>query len=151
MKKAFDVFETTIVGILMILMGIVVLLATISLAWTILKDFVLPPSLVFVPDAYLESFGAFLLVLVGLELLETIRAYFAEEHVVHAEVVFLAAMIAVTRKVITLDFTKAAPLALFGMAAIILALAMGYCVLKLVLRLAQRDCGDKSTGRRGVP
>ena len=138
-------------GILMVLMGIVVLLATISLAWTILKDFVLPPSLVFAPDAYLESFGAFLLVLVGLELLETIRAYFAEEHVVHAEVVFLAAMIAVTRKVITLDFTKAAPLALFGMAAIILALAMGYYILKLVLRSAQHDCGDKGTGTRGVP
>lgn len=151
MKKAFDVFEKTIVAILMVLMGIVVLLATISLAWTVFKDVLLPPSLVFAPDAYLESFGAFLLVLVGLELLETIRAYFAEEHVVHAEVVFLAAMIAVTRKVITLDFTKAAPLALFGMAAIILALAMGYYVLKLVLRLAQRDCGDKSTSTRGVP
>jgi uncharacterized membrane protein (DUF373 family) len=65
--------------------------------------------------------------------------------------VFLAAMIAATRKVITLDFTKAAPLALFGMAAIILALAMGYYVLKLVLRFAQRDCGDKSTGTRGEP
>ena len=70
---------------------------------------------------------------------------------VHAEVVFLAAMIAVTRKVITLDFAQAAPLVLFGVAAIILALAIGYYVLKRVLYLAQLDSRDKGSDTRAVP
>ncbi len=46
-----------------------------------------------------EIFGFFMLILIGIELLETIRAYLVE-NVVHVEVVIEVALIAIARKVI---------------------------------------------------
>ena len=47
----------------------------------------------------LEVFGFFLMVLTGLELLESIKACPREDRI-HAEVVFLVALVAVSRRVI---------------------------------------------------
>ena len=46
--------------------------------------------------------GGFLLVLIGIELLDTIKAYF-RENTIHVEIVILLAIIAIARKVILLD------------------------------------------------
>ena len=48
--------------------------------------------------------GGFLLVLIGVELLDTIKAYFLE-NAIHVEIVVLLAIIAIARKVILLDPT----------------------------------------------
>jgi uncharacterized membrane protein (DUF373 family) len=71
-----------------------------------------------------------------LELLDTIKAYLTE-HIIHAEVVFMAAMIAVARKVITLDVKEFSPLTLMGVAALILALTAGYYLFKQIHRNGQ--------------
>ena len=128
-SKILTVFERVIVSVLTILMIIVVVLATIDLAWVILQKLLRPPVLLLVADDLLDIFGTFLLVLIGLELLNTIRAYLSE-HTIHAEVVFMAAMIAVARKVITLDVKELSPVALVGIATIILALSAGYYLFK---------------------
>jgi uncharacterized membrane protein (DUF373 family) len=70
-----------------------------------------------------------LLVLVGLEVLATLRAYF-KEHVVHAEIVLLAAMIAVSREAIILDVAHLDPIIPFAIAVLILALATAYFLVK---------------------
>jgi uncharacterized membrane protein (DUF373 family) len=106
----------------MVLMALVVLLATIELGWIIIKDIITPPVMLLEIDELLDIFGLFLLVLIGVELLETIKAYIKEQ-VVHIEVVMTVAMIAIARKVIILDVKELAPLTLIGIAAIILALA----------------------------
>ncbi len=67
--------------------------------------------------------------LIGIELLDTIRAYLTE-HVVHEEVILVAALIAVARKVIVLDVKKTDPIMIFGIAAIILAVAAAYWIVK---------------------
>jgi len=76
--------------------------------------------------------GFFLMVLIGLELLETIRAYL-EEGRVHAEVVFLVAIVAVSRKVIIMDYKTAPTELLFGMSALIIALGLGYFLVRRAL------------------
>jgi len=73
-----------------------------------------------------------MMILIGLELIETIKMYLVEE-MVHVEVILLVAIIAVARKVIILDVKSAAPLTLIGIAAIILALSIGYYWLKRAL------------------
>ncbi len=128
-SKILTVFEKVIISVLTVLMIIVVVLATIDLAWVILQKLLRPPVLLLVADDLLDIFGTFLLVLIGLELLNTIRAYLSE-HTIHAEVVFMAAMIAVARKVITLDVKELSPVALVGIATIILALSAGYYLFK---------------------
>ncbi len=77
----------------------------------------------------MNVFGVFLLVVIGIELLDTIKVYF-RKHVIHVEVVMLVAIIALARKVIVMDFDQYAGVESLGIAAIILALAGGYFLIK---------------------
>jgi uncharacterized membrane protein (DUF373 family) len=122
-------FERLIIGTLIILMMIVVLLSTIELGWIILQDILNPPYIVLDANELLDIFGFFLLVLIGVELIETLRAYLTD-NVVHAEVVVEVAMIAIARKVIILDIKELSGLTLVGIAAIIAALTGAFYVLK---------------------
>jgi len=122
MLELLKKFEKAITATLVVLMAIVVLLATIELGWIIVQDIVTPPVFLLEINELLDIFGLFLLVLIGVELLETIKAYL-KENVVHFEVVLTVAMIAITRKVITLDVKDLPAMTLVGIAAIIMALA----------------------------
>jgi len=115
-------FEKLITVTLVVLMAIVVLLATIELGWIIIKDIITPPVFLLEIQELLEIFGLFLLVLIGVELLETIKAYI-KDNVVHIDVVLTVAMIAIARKVIILDVKELPSMTLVGIAAIIVALA----------------------------
>jgi len=122
-------FERLIVGVLIVLMVIVVLLSTIELGWIILQDILTSPYVVLDANELLDIFGFFLLVLIGVELIETLRAYLTD-NTVHAEVVVEVAMIAIARKVIILDVKELSGLTLVGIAAIIAALTGAFFVLK---------------------
>jgi len=115
-------FEKLITVTLVVLMAVVVLLATIELGWIIIKDIITPPVFLLEIQELLEIFGLFLLVLIGVELLETIKAYI-KDNVVHIDVVLTVAMIAIARKVIILDVKELPSMTLVGIAAIIVALA----------------------------
>jgi uncharacterized membrane protein (DUF373 family) len=115
-------FEKAITVTLVAMMAVVVLLATIELGWIILQDIITPPVFLLEIDELLDIFGLFLLVLIGVELLETIKAYL-KDNVVHFEVVLTVAMIAIARKVITLNVKELSSMTLVGIAAIIVALA----------------------------
>jgi uncharacterized membrane protein (DUF373 family) len=122
-------FEQVILVALVLMMSVVVFLSTVELGWIILRDIVTPPVVLLDIDELLDVFGFFLLVLIGIELLETIKTYFVE-HVIHAEVVIEVAMIAIARKVIILDVKELPSLTLLGIAAIIITLAVAYWVVK---------------------
>lgn len=79
-------------------------------------------------------FGGFLSVLIGIELLHTIKMYLKED-VVHVEIVLLVALIGVSRHVIDLDITHLEPITLFGISALIIALSGGYYLIKNGMRL----------------
>ena len=76
-----------------------------------------------------NAFGGALLVLLGLELLETVRTYFTE-HRVRLEVIMIVAMIAVSRHIITIDFEHADGLWLLGVSALVIALGAAYYLVK---------------------
>jgi uncharacterized membrane protein (DUF373 family) len=76
-----------------------------------------------------NAFGGVLLVLLGLELLETVRTYFAE-HRVRLEVIMIVAMIAVSRHIITIDFEHTDGLWLVGVAALVTALGAAYYLIR---------------------
>jgi uncharacterized membrane protein (DUF373 family) len=78
-------------------------------------------------------FGFVFMILIGFELMETVEMYF-KSNVIHAEVVLLVAVIAVSRKVILLDLEKYDPLAIIGLGIIILALGGCYYLIKLSFR-----------------
>ncbi len=121
--------ERVVVVILLVMMALVVCLATVELGWFIVKDVMTPPIFLLEIDELLEIFGMFLLVLIGIELLETVKMYLTQ-HTVHVEVVFMVAMIAIARKVIVLDIKELPSLSLIGIGVVIVSLAVGYYLLK---------------------
>jgi uncharacterized membrane protein (DUF373 family) len=126
--RVLDRFESAITGALLVMMGIVVLLATVELAWVLAKDMLTPPLFLLEIDELLEVFGQFLLVLIGIELLHSMKV-FVEQREVHLEAVLAVAVIAVARKIIVLDPKDLPEWALLGIAALMLALALGYHVV----------------------
>jgi uncharacterized membrane protein (DUF373 family) len=122
-------FERMIVTALVVMMGLTILLATIDLAWLIIKDIITPPVILLDINELLDIFGLFLLVLLGIELISTLKTYLTENEV-HVEVVFAVALIAIGRKVIILDVKELSSLSLIGIASIILSLSVGYFLVK---------------------
>ena len=102
MDRYLKWFERVVVIVLIVMMSLVILLSTVELGWIIILDMITPPIILPQINELLEIFGFFLLILIGIELLETLRAYLLE-HVVHVEVVLEVALIAIARKVIILE------------------------------------------------
>lgn len=131
MIGAIKKFERVIIFSLVIMMCLVLLLATIELGWIIIKDILTPPVFLLEIDELFEIFGLFMLVLIGIELLETIIKTYTHQNVNHAKIVMGVALIAIARKVIILDVEKYSGLSLTGIAAIILTLSLGYYLIQL--------------------
>nr|MDA3818484.1 phosphate-starvation-inducible PsiE family protein [Prolixibacteraceae bacterium] len=97
----------------------------------------------FVVDAnsLIDLFSTFLVLLIGIELLETVKLYLKED-VVHVELVILVAIIALSRKVIIWDFNKYDVNEMFSLAAMIIALGVTYLLVKksnLKVRLPKKN------------
>lgn len=124
-----DQFQKFIIVILAILTGLVVMLATLELVYVIALDLLSPPIVLLDSKELLDIFGYFLLILIGIELLETFSIYI-RERAINVQVVLLVAMIALARKVIILDAEEIQILTLFAIGFVILALAAGYYMVK---------------------
>lgn len=132
MEKLTKLFERVVVFGLLAMMMFAVLASTVELAFVLVGELLKPPLMRLNVEEMLQVFGFFLMVLIGLELLETIKAYLKEDRV-HAEVVFLVAIVAVSRKVIILEYEKATIELLLGMSALIVALGVGYFLVRRAL------------------
>ena len=121
MFPILDRFESAITRVLLVMMAGVVVLATVELGWILAKDLLTPPLFLLEIEELLEVFGQFLMVLIGVELLHSMKAYL-EHREIHLEAVLVVAMIAVARKIVVLDPKVMPEGALLGIAAIMLAL-----------------------------
>jgi uncharacterized membrane protein (DUF373 family) len=135
-RRRFDpllIFETIIVYALLVLLVIVIATATGQLFVLLFRNIAdrlqeTTDNLV-LQENLQRAFGGVLGVLLGLELMETVRHY-RQEHHVRVEIVFIVAMIAVGRHVIQLEYHTAQPMQMVGTAAMVLALAYGYYLLR---------------------
>ncbi|TKB10844.1 phosphate-starvation-inducible PsiE family protein [Desulforhopalus sp. IMCC35007] len=121
-------FERIVTGLLVIMLALVVVLALIDLGWLLVQDILKPPLFILEIGDLLEIFGVFLLVLIGLELLETVKCYYLKGKI-ELKVIFTVALIAIGRKIIILEPDKYSGLTLIGIGVIILALVAGYFVV----------------------
>ena len=121
--------ERLIVLALLVMMMAALLVSTIELAVILVQQLLEPPRFLLNVKEMLTVFAFFLMVLVGLELVETIRMYL-EEDVFHVEVVILVAIIAVARKIIVIDYYSISYEILLGIAALMMTLSAGYFLLK---------------------
>jgi uncharacterized membrane protein (DUF373 family) len=122
-------YEKIMIRILMVMMAVVLALAAIDLGWMIIKNVIKPPFFLLSVNTLLEIFGFVMLVVIGIELLETMKTYLIQSQP-HYEIVLSVAIIAIARKVIILDLKEVDSLTLFGIASIILALTVGYFLMQ---------------------
>ena len=123
-------YEKFMIQALMVMMAIVLGLATLDLGWLIIKDIIHPPYFLLDVNQLLDIFGMFMLVVIGIELLETIMKTYITQGQPHYEVVLSVAIIAIARKIIILDLKEVDSLSLIGIASIIIALTVGYFLMK---------------------
>ncbi|BDD88410.1 phosphate-starvation-inducible PsiE family protein [Desulfofustis limnaeus] len=125
-------FERILILSLVVMMTVVLFLAALELLWVLIKDIVSPPMFLLEIDELLEIFGLFMLVVIGIELLETIVKTYVHEAVDHTKIVMTVAIIAICRKVIILDVGPDDYGTMLGIAALVLALCVGYFLLRYV-------------------
>lgn len=131
MLRLFKQYEKLMTQLLMVMLAIAIGLGTLDLGWVIFQDILKPPFLLLDSDQLLDIFGLFMLVIIGIELLETIMKTYLVKGQPHFEVVLSVAIIAIARKVIILDFKKVDSFTMFGIAAIILSLTVGYYFMRI--------------------
>ena len=129
MLRARDKFEDVVHHTPLFMLARVVLLATFGLGWLIVREALTPTMFLLEIDEMLEPFGQFLVVLIGLELMHSVKIYI-EDREFHLESVLAVALIAIACKIITLEAKALPEGTLPGIAAIVVALVVGYCLLQ---------------------
>ena len=99
------------------------------MAYEILSSIIEPPGFFVGVAELFDIFGLFLMVLIGLELMTSIKMYL-DDHSIHAEMMMLVAITAVTRKIVILDATELDPMVVFGIGFLVISLSVGYYLLK---------------------
>jgi uncharacterized membrane protein (DUF373 family) len=110
-------------------MSLILLLATINIIFFIIKNIIQEPLTVLSAKNLMELFSIFLVILIGIELLETVKAFLKKE-IIQVEIVILVAIIAVARKIIIWDFSDNKPNEVYGLAAILLALSITFFLIR---------------------
>jgi len=133
MIESVNKFEKVVYAVLMALLMLVLTASLIDLVWLLYQSLIVTSPYLLETHELITVLGAFLLVLIGVELLDTIKAYF-HENTIHVEIVVLLAIIAVARKVILLDPTGMNGFEfgfeLMGIGLIVVGLAAGYYFIK---------------------
>ena len=133
MIEIVNKFEKVIYALLMILLMAVLIAAVVELGWLMITSLIQTTPWLLETHEMITVLGGFLLVLIGIELLDTIKAYF-RENTIHVEIVVLLAIIAIARKVILLDPSGMTGYELgvemMGTGVIVVGLTAGYYLIK---------------------
>ncbi len=91
------------VRVLAILMTVLIVLGVADVVWVLYKKLVEPPLYLLSINDILATFGAFLAVLIAIEIFTNITMYLSDR-VIHVKIVIATALMAVARKVIVFDY-----------------------------------------------
>lgn len=122
-------FEHWVVSAVQILLMVMIVLGLLDLVYLLFRgarsDLLNIQTESELQRAMQEGFAGILLVLIGLELLETVRAYL-KSHRIRLEVVLIVAVIALGRHIVELELEDVDGITLIGIATLIAALVGGY-------------------------
>jgi uncharacterized membrane protein (DUF373 family) len=113
---------------LAILMVLVILWGIGDVVWILYQKLTEPPIMLLNIGDILQTFGAFLAVLIAIEIFINITVYLRED-VIHVRLVIATALMAVARKVIVFDFTEISYEYVWATAAVVLALGLTYWLI----------------------
>jgi uncharacterized membrane protein (DUF373 family) len=124
MSKLLKVIRFS-VRILAIIMTFVILWGVLDVAWVIYQRLIEPPFMLLTISDILATFGAFIAVMIAIEIFENITVYLRDD-VFHVEIVMATALMAIARKVIVLDYKDVSSEYVWATAGVVLAMSIGY-------------------------
>jgi uncharacterized membrane protein (DUF373 family) len=127
MLKWIEHFETWINWAVLLMMALVVLLLAIGFGIDLARDILTYPTGTISSDQISALFGDLLVILIGLELMHTVKVYL-QDHTVHVEVILAVALVALARKVIAVNLKDQA--STIGLALLVIALAGSHWLLR---------------------
>lgn len=128
----------TAVKVLAVLMVFTILWGVVDVVYIIYQKLVFPSFSTFTIRDIVNTFGAFLAVLIAIEIFINITLYIRKD-VIHIKLVVATALMAIARKVIIFDFKEITPPYIFGTAAVVLALGITYWLIERRLTWGKED------------
>ena len=117
-----------VVKILAVLMVLVIVWGIGDVIYVLYQRLVEPPFMLLQINDILATFGAFLAVLIAIEIFINISMYLTS-NVIPVRLVIATALMAIARKVIIFDFEQITPPFIYGTAAVILSLGLTYWLI----------------------
>jgi uncharacterized membrane protein (DUF373 family) len=113
------------VRVLAVLMVFVIIMGVIDVVWVLYQRLMAPPFMLLEISDILGTFGAFMAVLIAIEIFVNITVYLRDD-VIHIQIVMATALMAIARKIIILDLKEVDIHDMLGLAAITMAMSIGY-------------------------
>jgi len=113
------------VRVLALIMTAVILWGVVDVCWVLSQKLLSPPKFLLTISDILATFGAFMAVLIAIEIFVNICIYLRED-LIHVQIVMATALMAIARKVIILDFNKTSPEYVWAIAGVVFAMSIGY-------------------------
>lgn len=117
---------------LAVLMTGVIVFGVADVVYVLYQRLVADPKGLLQISDILATFGAFMAVLIAIEIFVNIISYLRED-AIHVRIVLATALMAIARKVIILDYSTTSPQYIYATAAVVAAMALAYW-------LVARDC-----------
>ncbi|MEL6117426.1 phosphate-starvation-inducible PsiE family protein [Photobacterium sp. SP02] len=123
---------------LSILMVFVIFMGVLDVAWILYQRIITPPVYILTISDMLATFGAFMAVLIAIEIFINITIYL-RENVIHVKIVMATALMAISRKVIIIDVEQMEAIYLFAISAVALSMSIGYWLIHQLPRQSHMD------------
>jgi uncharacterized membrane protein (DUF373 family) len=133
-------FDLFVLRVLRGVLGLGIIAALADMVWLVIHELRRTVSNIETIDEFQTAvqslFAGILLVVLGLELMDTLRNYFIE-HRLRVELLLSVALIAVARHVIQLDYEHASPWLVIGVAFLVFSLAASYVGVRIFVSAAK--------------
>jgi len=116
------------VRFLAVLMVMVIIWGIGDVLYVLYQRLTTPPLFLLDINDIFQTFGAFMAVLIAIEIFINIRLYLGTD-ILPVRLVVATALMAIARKVIVLDISQISPLYVFGIAAVVLALGITHWLI----------------------
>ncbi|GJL49087.1 phosphate-starvation-inducible PsiE family protein [Candidatus Nitrospira salsa] len=129
--RLMNILHRTIRGavkVVAVLMVFTILWGVLDVVYILYQNLLAPTFTTFSIRDIVTTFGAFLAVLIAIEIFINITLYIRKD-IIHVKLVVATALMAIARKVIIFDFSKITPLYIFATATVVLALGITYWLI----------------------
>jgi uncharacterized membrane protein (DUF373 family) len=114
---------------LVVLMTLVIVWGVADVIWVLYERLREPPLLLLTISDILSTFGAFIAVMIAIEIFENLTIYL-RQNVIEVELVMATGLMAIARKVIVLDYKELSPEYVWATAGVVLAMSVGYWLVR---------------------